>query len=46
MVAELLKIPFVMIRKSGKLPGDVQQQEYEKEYGTDSIEMQSDAISQ
>ena len=43
-VAELLGIPFVMIRKAGKLPGDVLQATFEKEYGTDTIEIQADAI--
>ena len=45
-VAELLNIPFVMIRKPGKLPGDTYQQTFEKEYGTDTIEIQSHAIEE
>ena len=32
------------VRKKGKLPWDVRTQEYELEYGTDSLEMHSDAI--
>ncbi|MEI6426213.1 MAG: adenine phosphoribosyltransferase [Candidatus Absconditabacteria bacterium] len=44
MVADLLKVPFVMIRKQGKLPGQTQHQEYEKEYGLDSIELQAHAV--
>lgn len=29
-----LKVPFVPIRKAGKLPGDVRKQTYDLEYGT------------
>jgi adenine phosphoribosyltransferase len=35
---------FVPIRKQGKLPAATVKQEYELEYGTDVIEMHSDAI--
>ena len=35
---------FIPIRKKGKLPGDTISQEYELEYGTDTIEIHSDAI--
>ncbi len=35
---------FVPIRKRGKLPGETVQEEYVLEYGTDIIEMHSDAI--
>lgn len=35
---------FVPIRKKGKLPGEIVSQEYELEYGTDSIEIHKDAI--
>lgn len=37
---------FVPIRKVGKLPGDVERHEYELEYGTDTVEIHKDAISQ
>lgn len=36
--------PFVPIRKSGKLPGDVEAQHYNLEYGTATIEIQSGSI--
>lgn len=45
-MAEILNIPFVMIRKSGKFPGEVVQQTFEKEYGTDSIELQLNSVSE
>ena len=35
---------FVPIRKSGKLPSDVEVQEYALEYGTDKIEIHKDAF--
>jgi len=35
---------FVPARKPGKLPADVVSMTYDKEYGTDTIEMHSDAI--
>ncbi len=35
---------FVPARKPGKLPADVVRMTYDKEYGTDTIEMHSDAI--
>ena len=35
---------FVPIRKSGKLPFDVISQEYDLEYGTDTVEIHKDAI--
>ena len=39
-----LGIPFVMIRKPGKLPGKVTSVDYEKEYGKDSLSVQVDSI--
>ncbi|MBI1208074.1 MAG: adenine phosphoribosyltransferase [Azospirillum sp.] len=35
---------FLMIRKHGKLPGDKVAHSYDLEYGTDTIEIQADAI--
>lgn len=43
-LADRMKLPMTMIRKKGKLPGDIVSLEYELEYGTDTIEIQSDAI--
>ena len=34
----------IMIRKSGKLPGKVKKHSYGLEYGTDTIEIQDDAV--
>ncbi len=39
-----LGIGFIPVRKPGKLPRQVISQEYELEYGTDVLEMHSDAI--
>lgn len=35
---------FVPVRKQGKLPGSCETEGYEKEYGPDNFQMQSDAI--
>jgi adenine phosphoribosyltransferase len=35
----------IPVRKKGKLPWDVQSQEYELEYGSDHLEMHSDAVT-
>lgn len=37
---------FVPVRKPGKLPADTVSVSYEKEYGTDTIEMHRDAITE
>lgn len=37
---------FVPVRKPGKLPADTIQASYEKEYGTDTIEIHRDAITE
>ena len=36
---------FAMVRKKGKLPGATARFSYDLEYGTDTIEIQEDAIS-
>ena len=43
-VAFNLNLPFVPVRKVGKLPGDTVAVSYNLEYGTATIEMHSDAI--
>jgi len=45
-VAEKLQAGFVPIRKKGKLPFETRTVTYELEYGTDSLEIHSDAIKQ
>lgn len=44
MLAERLNAGFVPIRKPGKLPAETIGETYELEYGTDTIEMHSDAF--
>ncbi len=44
MLASQLNLPFVPIRKKGKLPWHTVEQEYELEYGTECIQIHSDAI--
>ncbi|KAG5343060.1 Adenine phosphoribosyltransferase [Termitomyces sp. T112] len=44
LIALRLGAAFVPVRKRGKLPGECVSASYEKEYGTDIFEMQSDAI--
>ena len=44
-VARMLQLPFIPIRKAGKLPGAVIKREYGLEYGSDSLEMQIDSLS-
>jgi adenine phosphoribosyltransferase len=43
-LAYVLHTGFVPVRKPGKLPAAVMRQEYSLEYGTDAIEMHTDAI--
>lgn len=44
-VAHQLGKGFVPVRKKGKLPHDTLDQDYELEYGTDTVEIHKDAIS-
>jgi adenine phosphoribosyltransferase len=43
-IAYKLGAGFVPVRKKGKLPAETVREEYELEYGTDSVEMHRDAI--
>lgn len=45
LIAQEMGIPFVPIRKKGKLPADCYSVEYDLEYGTASIEIHKDAIA-
>ncbi len=45
-IAHQLSVGFVPIRKKGKLPFDVIGEEYELEYGTDTVEVHTDAIKE
>ena len=43
-LAQQLGVGFIPIRKKGKLPAEVITHEYELEYGTDALEIHTDAI--
>ena len=45
IIANQLSLPFVPIRKKGKLPYNTLSQEYELEYGKATIEIHSDALN-
>lgn len=44
LIAQYLEIPFLPIRKAGKLPGEVISQEYDLEYGSAKIEIPIHAV--
>jgi len=44
ILAHRLNVGFVPIRKKGKLPAETESEEYELEYGKDTIEIHKDAI--
>ena len=44
LLAQSLNVPFVPVRKPGKLPRKVLAQSYDLEYGSDILEMHQDAI--
>jgi adenine phosphoribosyltransferase len=43
-IAQALEVPFVAVRKAGKLPGPVWKASYALEYGEDTVEMQMGAL--
>ena len=43
-VSDMLKKPFVMLRKKNKLPAEVHSVDFELEYGTATIEVHKDSI--
>ncbi len=45
MIAQELHVPFVFIRKKGKLPVETSSREYELEYGTATIEVQKSCLT-
>ena len=45
-LAARLEAGFVMARKPGKLPAEVVEETYAKEYGTDTIQIHKDAINE
>ena len=45
-VSYKLKKPFIMLRKKNKLPADVHSVDFELEYGTATIEVHKDSISE
>ncbi len=45
ILAEKLNAIFVPVRKPGKLPAEVEREEYELEYGKDAVEIHKDAIN-
>lgn len=44
MMAQVLKVPFIPVRKAGKLPYDTVWHEYDFEYGSAKVEMHVDVI--
>ncbi|HLR21275.1 MAG TPA: adenine phosphoribosyltransferase [Tissierellaceae bacterium] len=46
VVAYLLGVGFIPVRKPGKLPAEVVSEEYELEYGVNTLEIHADAIKE
>jgi len=45
-LAYRLKVPFIPVRKPGKLPREVLSQAYQLEYGEDVLELHADAVTE
>lgn len=43
-LANSMELPFVMVRKPGKLPGELISEQYDLEYGTDELQVQTGII--
>jgi adenine phosphoribosyltransferase len=46
LVAERLHAGFIPVRKPGKLPADTYEETFNKEYGTDAIQIHKDALDE
>lgn len=46
LLAQRLNVPFIPIRKKGKLPYKTLSLDYELEYGTETMEMHADAVKE
>ena len=44
LLADSLSIPFIPVRKPGKLPADTISAQYNLEYGSNTLEMHTDAL--
>jgi len=44
LISNRLNIPFIMVRKAGKLPGSTYSFKYDLEYGSATIEIQKDVL--
>lgn len=44
LLAHKLKIPFIPVRKKGKLPGETEQYTYELEYGSNTVEVHKNDV--
>lgn len=44
-LAVALEVPMIMVRKAGKLPGDILRESYDLEYGSAAIEVQPETVA-